>query len=308
VVPEVQRTVKRPRNLGAPLADHLVPSDPPDGAIEPIGPTRATTTMGTVDGTDVSLRAPGRTDARSSPVALLALVAALAITGCAAIDRTVDRVLGDWDLVAIRVTGANEARVGEPVALAIEVKLVPLEPATDEKRRAILQDPAVYAWTTEPAAGSTISDEGVFTATAPGSYTVTASAFGERDDVLITVAPSQAGTWAGTLQAMATGKGGRTARYQVPISLSVAPDGSATLSARFDGRTKAGRVYLDATGTGTVDGGGVVEVSGTMSLGPSMAKAKTGDFRLSGAISGGMLLGRVDLMDGSQVDIRLTQE
>jgi hypothetical protein len=236
--------------------------------------------------------------------AVILAALALSLIGCGAIDQ----ILSRWDVTAIKIKGLESATAGQPQPLSVFVDLFAVDPNTPDDRRAPFQDPILYTWTVEPADGAAVTPAGVFTATQPGTYTVTASAFGLSDSTQIAVAPSFAGTYGGTLSATATGKGGKTAQYDVPVTIAVADDGTVTGTAHFDGKTKAGSVYFDATAQGTVAEDGDVTTSGTMALGPSKSKAKSGSFALTGTIAEGTLYGVVQLMDGTSSSVQMAQQ
>jgi hypothetical protein len=233
------------------------------------------------------------------------LLAALGLTlaGC----QVVEYALSHWDLVSVEVTGPTETRPGEPVGLGIAVDLVPaIDPTADERRRDILEDPSTWTWSVQPTDGSQVVVDGVFSTTSPGTYTVTAAAFGLADEHVIVVSPSFAGTYSGTFLLTATDKRGRSATVEVPITLAVEPEGSAVLTARYEGKTTAGRLYVDATASGRVDEAGSLAADGTMSQGPSEAKARGGPIHFAGALDGETVSGFLDLPNGAQADIRMT--
>jgi hypothetical protein len=228
-----------------------------------------------------------------------AMPAALAtsLAGCS----TIDYVVSNWDVTSITIDGPAAVQAGQPAELTIVIELFGVDPGTPDDRRALLGDPDLYTWTVEPGDSAAVSPAGVFTASVPGTYAVTASAFGLEDDLEIAVTPSYAGTYAGTFSGTAIHpKTGRSAIYEAPLTLTIAADGGVTGTIHFEGRTKAGTVYLDASFQGAVASDGDITADGTAAIGPTKAKAKRGACTVTGSIAGATFYGMAALPSGGQ--------
>jgi len=192
-------------------------------------------------------------------IAMTLLAATLAGCGCQ-----------DDPRLKLRITGPHEATVGTPVTLKATL--------IDNNERASALNPATVAWNAQPLDSSTISQDGVFTASKAGVYLVDADQSGVKADTFtITVTDGFAGTYKGvmslsmgdqtaqipfefTVDAFGGVKGGfehswnRDAHIKATFAGTVADDGTMTTSGKATNSGDSGGVPFSSSGDITVNG------------------------------------------------------
>ena len=158
---------------------------------------------------------------KSHVLAILALLfMALALSGCAGCEN---------NPAGMAISGDGETSVGAPVTLKADL--------VDKKRNSVGLDSKVgsIAWSVDPQEGATVSADGVFTATVPGTYTVTATYKG----------PTSGSTW----------DGAETKEIVVTEAALQRQIGSASPSATPASSGTPVQIFFNGNG-GVVDGGG----------------------------------------------------
>lgn len=106
---------------------------------------------------------------RKTTFAVICLVFLLALAGCSC-EKTAHEISD------IEVNGSGFAKVNAPEQLEVDPKFRGDDGYYSEE----LGDPKNYEWTVEPPDGAKISADGVFTATKPGHYEVTATGYNKQ--------------------------------------------------------------------------------------------------------------------------------
>jgi hypothetical protein len=227
---------------------------------------------------------------------LVLVLAAVAPMGCSCSNRGDTQGLG-VQTKGVSLEGPDQALVGQPRDLDVLPILfkednIAVEPAGP-------LSPATLRWTVEPSDGAVVSPEGVFKASKPGVYRVTATqaeAPGFSDSMEITVTSPEsafAGTYKGTFSLDI----GPT-RARVPIEFTVSPDG------KLAGGYKWVLSQLEVRGafTGTVSEEGEVTANGTHTNSARVGGktgSNSGPITMSGRISGTTFSGTVGGDKGS---------
>jgi hypothetical protein len=180
----------------------------------------------------------------------------LSLAGCESnpLDLAVDlaRDFGGT-ITGVAVTGPSTVSVGASESLGVSVTArntatgSPVPQAVVER----LQQPKVFLWTVEPSDGARVDDLGIFKATKPGTYTVTATAFGHSASLPITVteaADAYAGTYGGATTDVLRG-----VEYTIALRFTVGPD--AVVSGTFSEKVPR-LMKMDGTINGIVTGDG----------------------------------------------------